>query len=85
VDDGVEVFFGEGAKDEVPIADVAFDETEAVPARERRGVGAFQRGIVEVVEVVEDDDPVTACEAAAGQMRADEPCSPRDEELQGFG
>jgi hypothetical protein len=80
VDHRVEALLGEEPEDELAVADVALDEPVTVLAFVRRDVGALERGIVEVVEVVEHDDAVAASAPAVGHVRADEAGSAGDEE-----
>ncbi len=68
VDHGVEAARGEQAVDQRGVADVALDQPPVVALRELGGVGALQGGVVEVVEIVEDGDPVAPVQESAGDV-----------------
>src|SRR5712691_2005344 len=69
--DGVETLLLEEARDQIAVADVALDEAIVRIAKARRDVGTLEARVVEVVEVVENDDPVAARKTPVGEVRAD--------------
>jgi len=61
------------------VADVGFDEAHA--RGEAGDIAAFEGGVVEVVEVVEDSDGIAAREESFDGVRADESSAAREEDV----
>src|SRR6266542_3238787 len=79
VQDGIERFLFEEPLEQGAVPDISFDQPVGPISRVGSDVAALEGRIVEVVEIVQYDNPVTLCQAPVRQVRADEARAPRDE------
>ena len=82
VDDGVEPLVVKRAFERRAVADVGLDKAEVFAPLERAHVGALNRRVVKVVEVVNDRHPPAPLpQQTPDQMRPDEPRPARDQNV----